>query len=55
MDKMLAFIQAQPFECLVDYECCALHVLHDPYDLDKHEDYYPNINYTNHALTEYVD
>lgn len=51
MDKMLDFVRAKPFVCLVDYECAALHV---PYDKDNHAATFHRIDRTDHELAEYV-
>ena len=56
MDKMLRFIKSRPFECFVDYECCALH---EPYNSTRfnakqHEKAFPRIDLTEHELSEYV-
>lgn len=51
MDGMLAFVRAKPFECLVDYECEALHV---PYSPERHGDRFRRIDRTDHALAEYT-
>ncbi len=52
MDKMLKFVRSRPYVCLVDYECCALHV---NYDEDNHEATFPRIDTTEHELSEYCD
>jgi hypothetical protein len=52
MDKMLSFVRRQPFECLVDYECAALHVPYDPAD---HDARFHRIDLTVHDLAEYAD
>jgi hypothetical protein len=51
MDKMLEFVRTQPFVCLVDYECAALHV---PYNAKRHEETFYRIDTTDHELAEHV-
>lgn len=52
MDRMLAFVQAKPFVCLVDYECRAVHVTFVP---AKHGEAYLRIDRTTHDLKEYLN
>ena len=52
MGKMLAFINAKPFVCIVDYEAAALHVKYEP---DEHEKHFYRIDHTDHELADYTD
>jgi len=52
MDKMLSFINSRPYNCLVDYECAALHVKYDP---KKHDEHFLRIDRSGHGLAEYAD
>lgn len=53
MDKMLEFVRAKPFVCLVDYECCAMHV--QDRGQANHDEVFPRIDQTDHELAEYAD
>lgn len=53
MDLMLAYILAKPFNCLVDYECRAMHVR--GHGQRNHDKVFPRIDLTEHELREYCD
>lgn len=51
MDKMLEFVISRRYNCVVDYECCALHIF---YTRQRHGECFPRIDQSDHTLREYV-